>query len=84
MDRAIGEDDLQFFHVMPRGAVTWPMAACGIDGNHAAHGGDAAHSRIGAKEATRPREDSIQRGENDAWLHANSIVFNRENSAAIT
>src|SRR6185503_13160143 len=35
--RAIGQNNLQLFHMMPRRAVARPMTAAGVDRNHAAH-----------------------------------------------
>ena len=66
----VGQHDLQAFDVPPRRAVPEPIAAGIVEGQHAAHRGDAAGRRIRTELPPEGRQVTIELAQNHARLDA--------------
>jgi hypothetical protein len=59
------------------------MAATGVDGHDASHGGDAAHGGVGSEEPAGSREIAVQCSQHNSGLHAHAVAFVGHNAAEI-
>lgn len=80
---AVGEHDLQAEHVGSGRAVLKPMAAAGVDRDHAAHRGHAAHGRVGTEMASHRPQEFVEVSVHDPRLDAHAIALHVEHAAHV-
>jgi len=80
---AIAEDDLQLAHASPRGAVAQPVAAAGIDANHAPQRRHRLRDRIGPEHAAFRLQHRVQAAEHDARLQAHKVIADLYHAAHV-
>ena len=78
-DRAVRQHHLQTFDVPANRAVLQPVAARGIDGNHAADGRDSAVGRIGPEHAALALQMGVEYRMDHTRLQTNRLGVGAEN-----
>ncbi len=71
---AVGQHDLQAANVPPGRAIAEPVAAAGIDRDHAAHRGDAGHGRVGPEVPAAGAEQIVEMRVHDSRLDADRVA----------